>query len=124
MNLILVIVGAAVGAPLRYVVDRTVQERHRGVFPFGTLTVNLIASLVLGVVTGAVGSGAASAHVPALVGIGLCATLSTYSTFSFETVRLSEQGYAAVAVANVVGSIVLGVLAAYAGAGCASLIWG
>ncbi|MYX47034.1 fluoride efflux transporter CrcB, partial [Streptomyces sp. SID89] len=57
MNWLLVIAGAAVGAPLRYLTDRTVQSRHDTVFPWGTFTVNVAGSLVLGLVTGAVAAG-------------------------------------------------------------------
>ena len=77
MTLLWVALGAAVGAPLRYLTDSAVQSRHDTVFPWGTLTVNIVASLVLGVVTGAVTAGAASAELQALIGTGLCGALST-----------------------------------------------
>lgn len=54
MNWLLVIVGAAVGAPLRYLTDRAVQSRHDSVFPWGTFVVNVSGSLILGLLTGAV----------------------------------------------------------------------
>ena len=81
--------GAVLGAPARYLIDRAVQSRHQRLLPYGTLTVNLIACFVLGVLTG-VGSSA-SAALAAFLGTGLCATLSTYSTFGFETMRLIER---------------------------------
>jgi CrcB protein len=115
MNLLLVIIGAAVGAPMRYLVDRSIQGRHRTQMPWGTLSVNLAASLILGLVTGAVASGFASHQAQLLIGTGLCATLSTYSAFSYETVRLVERGTAHVAALNVVLSVVGGVGAAFAG---------
>jgi CrcB protein len=115
MNLLLVVIGAAVGAPMRYLVDRSVQGRHRTQMPWGTLAVNLAASLVLGLVTGAVASGFASHQVQLLIGTGLCATLSTYSTFSYETMRLAERGAAQLAALNVVLSVVGGVGAAFVG---------
>jgi len=49
MNLFLVIAGAAVGAPLRYLSDRAIQARHVTVFPWGTFTVNVLGSLILGI---------------------------------------------------------------------------
>jgi CrcB protein len=76
-----------VGAPARYLADRAVQARHATVIPWGTFTVNMVAALALGVLTG-VGSSASAAMV-ALIGPGFCGTLSTYSTFSFETMRLA-----------------------------------
>ncbi|MED7949859.1 fluoride efflux transporter CrcB [Kitasatospora sp. NPDC058406] len=124
MNWLLVVAGAAVGAPLRYLTDRVVQSRHDSVFPWGTFTVNAAGCLVLGLLTGAVAAGAASSHVRLLVGTGFCGALTTYSTFSYETLRLAEGGAVRYALANVVGSVVAGLAAVYAGAGLASALWG
>ncbi|MER7751467.1 fluoride efflux transporter CrcB [Kitasatospora sp. NPDC097643] len=124
MNWLLVVAGAVVGAPLRYLTDRAVQARHDSVFPWGTFTVNVVGCLVLGLVTGAVAAGAASARVQLLLGTGLCGALTTYSTFSYETLRLAESGAGRYAVANVVGSVGAGLAAVYAGAGLASALWG
>ncbi|MFR9676392.1 fluoride efflux transporter CrcB [Streptomyces sp. TR06-5] len=108
MTWLLVAVGGAVGAPLRYLLDRAVQSRHESDFPWGTFTVNVLGSLLLGVVAGAVLAGAAGSGVRALLGTGLCGALTTYSTFSFETLRLAERGRGAFAAANVVASVVAG----------------
>ncbi|MFD7531705.1 fluoride efflux transporter CrcB [Streptomyces sp. NPDC059849] len=123
MNWLLVIVGAAVGAPLRYLTDRAVQSRHDNVFPWGTFTVNVSGSLVLGLLTGAVAAGAASSHLQLLIGTGLCGALTTYSTFSYETLRLAEDGAKSYAVANVVGSVAAGLVAAFAGVALARALW-
>ena len=111
MTPLLVALGAAVGAPLRYLIDRFVQGRHRSVLPWGTLGVNLLASLLLGVIAGA----SVSVSTAALLGTGFCGTLSTYSTFSFETMRLTSSGRPAWASLNVALSLVLGLAAAAAG---------
>ncbi|GAA1402488.1 fluoride efflux transporter CrcB [Kitasatospora putterlickiae] len=124
MNWLLVVVGALVGAPLRYLTDRAVQARHDSVFPWGTFVVNVCGCLVLGLVTGAVAVGAASSRVQLLLGTGLCGALTTYSTFSYETLRLAESGAGRYAVANVAGSVAAGLVAVYAGAGLASAFWG
>ncbi len=92
MNWVLVVAGAMVGAPLRYLTDRAVQTRHDTVFPWGTFAVNVTGCLILGVLTGAVSAGAAGSHLQLLVGTGLCGALTTYSTFSYETLRLTETG--------------------------------
>ena len=55
LTVLLVAVGAAVGAPLRYLVDRFIQARHDSLFPWGTLTVNLVGCFVLGALAGAGG---------------------------------------------------------------------
>jgi fluoride exporter len=121
---LLVILGAMVGAPARYLTDRAVQARHDTVFPWGTFTVNVVASLVLGVLTGAVAAGAASSRVQSLVGTGLCGALSTYSTFSYETLRLAQDGARLLAAANVAGNVLAAVAAAFAGTGLARAVWG
>jgi CrcB protein len=103
---LLVAAGAAVGAPARYLVDRAVSRRAGASFPWGTLCVNLVACFVLGMVVGL----APSARVTALVGAGFCGALSTWSTLGYETWRLAEAGSARKALANVLGSTVLGLV--------------
>lgn len=112
MNWLLVIAGAVVGAPLRYLTDRAVQARHGSVFPWGTFVVNLAACVGLGFLTGAATATTVPSAVQHLIGPGLCATLSTYSTFSFETVRLAETGARLFAAANAIVSVLAGLGAA------------
>jgi len=123
VSLLLVITGAAIGAPLRYLSDRAVQSRHDTVFPWGTFAVNVIGSLILGLVTGAVTAGGASAQVQLAVGTGFCGALTTYSTFSYETLRLLEGDARLFAAANVVAGIVAGVGAAFLGVAISHAIW-
>jgi CrcB protein len=111
MTVLLVALGAAIGAPLRYLTDRAVQARHGSPFPWGTITVNTAGSLLLGFLTGL----PASHPVAALLGTGFCGALTTYSTFSFETLRLARDGRRRLAVANVVVSLAVGLGAAYLG---------
>jgi fluoride exporter len=108
MTAVLVFLGAAVGAPLRYLTDRLVQSRHDSLFPWGTFTVNLVGCLVLGALTGAAVSG----PVLAVAGTGFCGALTTYSTFSYETFRLAERKAYFYATMNVVVSVVAGLGAA------------
>jgi fluoride exporter len=123
VDTLLVILGAAVGAPLRYLTDRAVQARHDSVFPWGTFTVNAIGSVVLGLTVGAVTAAAVPHSLQLLVGVGFCGTLTTYSTFSYETLRLYEGGARLYAVANVVVSVAAGVGAAFTGAAIAQAVW-
>jgi CrcB protein len=124
VNWLLVIAGAVVGAPLRYLTDRAVQARHDSVFPWGTFAVNVVGCAILGLLTGAAMEGAASPHVQLLLGTGLCGALTTYSTFSYETLRLAEDGARFYAVVNVVGTLAAGLGAAFTGTAVADAIWG
>ncbi|MFE6175607.1 fluoride efflux transporter CrcB [Streptomyces sp. NPDC056464] len=123
MNWLLVIAGAVVGAPLRYLTDRAVQSRHDSVFPWGTFAVNISGCLILGLLTGAVAAGAASSHLQLLLGTGLCGALTTYSTFSYETLRLTETGAGLYAFGNVVGGVTVGLGAAFLGVAVAQTVW-
>ncbi|MEV0552147.1 MULTISPECIES: fluoride efflux transporter CrcB [unclassified Streptomyces] len=123
MNWVLVILGGMVGAPLRYLTDRAVQSRHDTVFPWGTFTVNVVGCLILGTLTGAAVAGAASSHLQLLLGTGLCGALTTYSTFSYETLRLTEDGARLYAAANVIASVTVGLGAAFAGVSVAEALW-
>ncbi|MCX5178438.1 fluoride efflux transporter CrcB [Streptomyces virginiae] len=127
MNWLLVVAGAAVGAPLRYLLDRAVQARLDGpdaVFPWGTFVVNATACLILGTLAGAALAGAASSRLQLLLGAGLCGALSTYSTFSYETLRLAERGRGFLAAANVVMSVLVGLGAVHLGSQVARQLLG
>ncbi len=114
MTLLAVLVGGALGAPLRYLTDRWVQSRHDSVLPWGTFAVNVVGSGVLGVTAAAVDAASGPAWVLPLVGVGFCGGLTTFSTFGFETLRLVEEGSVGAAALNSLGSVVVG-LAACAG---------
>ena len=123
MTAVLVILGAAVGAPIRYLADRAVQARHDSVFPWGTFTVNVAGSFVLGVLIRGTGLNAVPGSLNTLLGTGFCGALTTYSTFGYETVRLLEERVRAYAVFNVAASVVAGVGAAFCGAAVAAVLW-
>jgi CrcB protein len=110
MTALMIALGALVGAPARYLADRAVQARHDSVFPWGTLAVNIVASLVLGVLTGA--ATTLDPQVVTLIGTGFCGALSTYSTFSYETLTLTSGGARFYSIANVALSLVAGIGAA------------
>jgi CrcB protein len=92
-------------------VDRAVQARHDSVLPWGTMTVNVVGSLILGLTAGAVAHAGAPAWLLTLIGTGFCGALTTFSTFGFETVRLVEDGSWLEALVNVAASVAAGLLA-------------
>ncbi|MCU1451819.1 MAG: crcB [Acidimicrobiales bacterium] len=96
------------GAVARYLVDGAVQDRVSGLFPFGTLTVNVAGSLVLGLLAGFALSHTGGRTAKTVVGTGFCGGLTTWSTASWETVRLAEEGATRTALAftlaNLLGS--------------------
>ncbi|GAA2830405.1 fluoride efflux transporter CrcB [Kribbella solani] len=112
-RLLLVIAGGLIGAPLRYVADRAVQARHDSLFPWGTFSVNVIGSFILGFLTGA--SSLFPDSIQFFAGTGFCGALTTYSTFSYETIRLFEDRARFLAVANVTASIVAGLGSVFLG---------
>lgn len=115
VTMALVLLGGALGAPARYLTDLLIQSRHDSVFPWGTLTVNVVGSFLLGLVAGAVAVADLPAWTLTLVGTGFCGALTTFSTFGFETVRLMEEGSMLEALVNAVGSLLVGLLACAGG---------
>jgi CrcB protein len=110
-----VLAGGMAGAPARYLTDRFVQSRHDSVFPWGTFAVNVAGSAILGFLLGAERHLGLPPVVFALLGTGFCGGLTTFSTFGYETLRLVEDGALGEAGANVLGSLVAGVLMAWLG---------
>lgn len=115
MTVLLVALGAAVGAPARYLTDVWIQTRRDPVLPLGTMTVNVVGSLVLGLVAALSTAPGAPSWLLPLVGTGLCGALTTFSTFGYETLRLVEDGSWREAGANVGLSLALGGLACFVG---------
>jgi fluoride exporter len=88
-----VALGSALGGVARYLLGGWVQRAAGGVFPWGTLAVNLSGSFLLGLISRyAIESAGVSAEVRTLLTIGFCGGYTTFSTFSWETTRLLEDG--------------------------------
>ena len=122
MTLLLVALGAVVGAPLRYLTDRFIQARHDTTFPWGTLTVNVAGSLIMGFLTGAAAAGRLDSMIVTVLGPGFCGALTTYSTFGYETLRLAEDGSRFLASANIAINLFAGLGAAFIGVATAVAI--
>ena len=122
MTLLLVALGAVVGAPLRYLTDRFLQARHDTIFPWGTLTVNVAGSLIMGFLVGAAAAGRLDPMILTVLGPGFCGALTTYSTFGYETLRLAEDGSRFLATANIAINLFAGLGTAFVGVAIAAAI--
>jgi CrcB protein len=109
------LVASAIGACARYLLDGVVQARVGTAFPWGTSVVNVTGSFVLGVITGLALYHGLSVDSRLVLGAGFCGAYTTFSTFSFETVRIAEGGLTGAAIRNVAVNTVGGLLAAGAG---------
>jgi CrcB protein len=107
---LLVVAGALAGAPLRLLAIRLAARQGRDPAA-GTLAVNVVGAAVLGAVLGA---GGAPGWMVALIGTGFCGTLTTFSTFGADVVRLLEERALARALGYLAATLVLGLGAAAA----------
>lgn len=112
--LIAVALGGAAGTLARYGLG-AYAERYVAAFPYATLGVNVLGSLLLGALVQVLPSSGASPALRAALTIGLCGGFTTFSTFSHDTVRLLAAGSYGRAAAYVVASVGLSLLAVFAG---------
>jgi fluoride exporter len=114
--LILIGLGGFAGAIARYVVDGVVAERVAGAFPWGTLVVNVSGSFLLGALFAlTVDRAILPAEIRGPVLIGFIGAYTTFSTYLLESWQLIGSGAYGLALANIVGSAVLGLVAVVAG---------
>ncbi len=116
------LLAGAVGAPARYLLDGAVQDYTEGPFPWGTFVVNMTGSLLLGLITGAALYHAFPDTPKIWLGTGFCGAYTTFSTFTFETIRLLEEGAITDAFANAAASLLTGTVAAAGGLALAAAL--
>lgn len=108
--------GAAAGGVARYFVAAFIQQRAGSSFPWGTLLVNISGSLLLGfIVRYAIATPGMSLEMRALLTTGFCGGYTTFSTYSFETATLLEDGQYERAGAYALGSLLLALAGTFAG---------
>jgi fluoride exporter len=115
------IAAGALGAPVRYLVDGFVGDRAEGVFPWGTFLINVTGSLALGFLTGLALYHGFPDTPKVVLGAGFCGAFTTFSTYTFETVRLVEEGAINEAFRNALGTLVSCAAAAAAGVALTAL---
>lgn len=109
--IVLISLGGAAGAASRYVVDQWVSQRMPGAFPLGTLVVNMSGSLLLGFLFAlAIERGVLPASIRGPLLAGFIGAYTTFSTLMLESWRLIEDGAVGLGLANLVGSMVIGMI--------------
>jgi fluoride exporter len=116
------LLAAAIGAPARYLVDGLVQDRTDGAFPWGTFVVNVSGCFILGVLTGLALYHDLAPTTRTVLGTGGMGAYTTFSTFTFETVRLAEEGAVNEALRYSAASFLVGLAAAAAGLALTALL--
>lgn len=116
MNILLVFLGAGFGGATRYLLSGIVQKLAPSFFPYGTLSVNIIGSIILGLLIFAFDEkGLSNPSIRLLVGVGFCGGLTTFSTFSFETFNLLRDTEFFLAGLNILLNVVLTILGIFIG---------
>ena len=115
-NLLLVMIGGAAGAGLRYEAGRLALARFGSGFPWGTLGVNLLGSFAIGILAALLmADGAADRPLWLLLSVGLLGGFTTFSAFSLELVAMVERGQPLAAASYAAASVLGGLLLAFAG---------
>ncbi|MBI1676986.1 fluoride efflux transporter CrcB [Shewanella sp. DW31] len=114
-NILLVAFGGSIGAVLRYLISIFMIQVFGSSFPFGTLLVNVIGSFFMSVIYALGQMSHISPELKALIGIGLLGALTTFSTFSNETLLLMQEGDWLKAILNVVLNLSLCLFMVYLG---------
>lgn len=120
MIVLYIAIGGAAGAVARYWVGGWVQDRAGLGIPVGTLVVNVVGCLLIGFCLPWFEGLRISPEVRALVAVGMLGAFTTFSTYSFETVALIQNGALGRAAGYATGSVVVGIAAVYVGAAIAA----
>jgi fluoride exporter len=112
--------GGFVGANLRYWLTLLSQKLAGEAFPWGTMLINVSGSLLIGIVLGLFLKGQMTESGRLLVAVGVLGGYTTFSAFSYEALNLVHRGQTFAALLYVLGSVVLGILAAAGGLAIAS----
>ena len=123
MAYLLIGIGGFLGTNARYLVGSWIAQRFGIYFPYGTLVINVSGSFILGFLTVLISERALPhPNWQLFFAVGFLGAYTTFSTFSFESLALLLERSFLLAVANVVGSVVLGLIAVLAGMMAARLL--
>lgn len=113
--LLFVMLGGAIGAGSRLLVGRATLAAFGPGYPWGTLAVNIVGGLLMGVLAGTLARSSAGENARLLLGVGVLGGFTTFSAFSLEVVTMIERGALGVALGYALLSVVGAVLAVFAG---------
>ncbi|BAJ02264.1 fluoride efflux transporter CrcB [Shewanella violacea] len=114
-NVVFVALGGAIGAVFRYLISIFMLQLFGSAFPFGTLLVNILGSFMMGIIYALGQVSEVSPEIKALVGVGLLGALTTFSTFSNETLLLIQSGAWLKAFLNIALNLCLCIFMVYLG---------
>lgn len=125
MNVLLVAAGGAIGAAARYLAGLWIVARLGAGFPWGTFFVNVTGSFLIGLVLVLVQAGALPAGARLFLAVGVLGGYTTFSSFSYETLQLlADGGSPGPVLFNVLGQVLMGLLAVYLGTVCGRALGG
>ncbi len=113
-SIIAVFVGGGIGSVMRFLLAAVLQRSFPGIFPWGTLAVNIAGSLLLGIFAGLASRSFLSTEWRMFLAIGLCGGFTTFSTFSLEVAELLRTQYT-IALLYIATSVLAGIGAIAAG---------
>lgn len=115
-TLIYIAIGGAIGSVARYLLSKTIQQHWVGAFPWGTMAVNLLGCLLIGILYGLFEKhNILSADMRLLLMVGICGGFTTFSTFMNESLSLMRGGEMLLCALYIGGSVALGLVAVYLG---------
>ncbi|UII29168.1 fluoride efflux transporter CrcB [Fulvivirga maritima] len=115
-NVLLVGLGGFLGSTSRYLTYYLIDRKVESLYPWSTFTVNIVGSLILGILLGFIAKAhLANDHLRLVFAVGFCGSFTTFSSFMYENLYLFQQKAYSTSMLYLIGSIVLGFIAVFAG---------